>query len=51
LDFNYEKALFCSIDVLYSKKYGIPEEIINNKIPKIVYKMKNPFRKNVKHNL
>jgi adenylate cyclase class 2 len=45
LKLDYSKALFCAIGTVYSKKYGIPEYIINNKIPKIVFKMKNPFKR------
>lgn len=43
LDFNYQNALFCSVDTLYSKKYNIPKNIIN-KIPKITFSMENPFK-------
>lgn len=43
LELNYSKALFCAIGAIYSKKYGISEDIINNKTPKIIFKMKNPF--------
>jgi len=45
LGFDYSKALFCSIDTLYSRKYGIPDDFINNKTPKIVFGGKNPFKK------
>lgn len=49
LGFNYEKALFCSIDVLYSKKYGIPLDVINNQTPEIIFNESNPFiNKNAK---
>lgn len=41
---DYSKALFCAIGTIYSKKYGISEDIINNKTPKIIFKMKNPFK-------
>jgi len=43
LGFDYQDALFCSIDTLYSRKYNLPEDIINNQTPKIVFEMKNPF--------
>ena len=43
LGFNYKEALFCSTDTIYSKKYNISEDIINNQTPKIVFEMKNPF--------
>ena len=45
LGFDYQKALFCSIDTLYSKKYDLSEDIINNQTPKIVFNMENPFIK------
>jgi len=43
LGFDYKEALFCSIDVLYHKKYGIPIEVINNKTPYIKFEGPNPF--------
>jgi len=43
LGFNYSKALFCCIAKLYNDKYGISEDIINNKTPEITFKGKNPF--------
>lgn len=43
LGFTYQDALFGSVTVLYSRKYGIPEKTINNEIPKIVFEMENPF--------
>jgi adenylate cyclase class 2 len=43
LGFGFSKALFCSITTLYSQKYNIPEEIINNKIPRICFNEENPF--------
>ncbi len=45
LGFDYNDALFCAVGMLYSKKYGIEESIINNKTPKIVFDMENPFLK------
>jgi len=45
LGFDYKDALFCSIDTLYSRKYNLSEDIINNQIPKIVFGMENPFVK------
>ncbi len=44
LKLDYSKALFCATGAIYSKKYGIPEYAINNKTPKLVFKMKNPFK-------
>ncbi len=43
LGFDYSKAWFCSAGKIYSEKYGISEEIINNKISKITFDMENPF--------
>ncbi|MEI8067660.1 MAG: CYTH domain-containing protein [Candidatus Shapirobacteria bacterium] len=45
LKFDYEKAIFDSVDFLYSKKYKIPKERINNLTPRIVFGEKNPFLK------
>jgi len=43
LGFDYKKALFCSTDTLYSHKYGVTRDIINNKTPEIKFNGKNPF--------
>lgn len=43
LNLTYNKALFCSITTLYSKKYNLPEYFINNNIPKVTFETKNPF--------
>jgi adenylate cyclase class 2 len=43
LGFDYSQALFCSVDTLYSTKYGVPKEVINNEISEILFDMKNPF--------
>jgi len=45
LGFDYKDALFCSTDTIYSKKYNISEDIINNQTPNLVFNMKNPFVK------
>ena len=45
LKLDYSKALFCAIGAVYSRKYGISEHMINYKTPKIIFKMKNPFKK------
>ena len=42
LEFNYKEALFCAVDTLYNKKYGVSFAVIN-KIPKITFEDKNPF--------
>ncbi|MBI2573443.1 CYTH domain-containing protein [Candidatus Woesearchaeota archaeon] len=43
LGFDYTKAIFGAVDVLYSKKYNISKNRINNKTPLILFKCKNPF--------
>lgn len=42
---DYSKALFCSVGVLYNKKYGVSIDVINNQTPEIVFGGKNPFEK------
>lgn len=44
LGFNYNDALFCSVDTLFNKKYGTSIDIINNHTPRIIFNEKNPFR-------
>lgn len=46
LGLDYSKALFCSVDTLYSEKYHISKDTINNKTPLIVFEGDNPFIKN-----
>jgi adenylate cyclase class 2 len=43
IGFEWNKALFCAIGHLYYRKYSLPEHYFNNKVPKIVFGMKNPF--------
>jgi len=44
LGFDYSTAYFGSVGGLYSKKYGISEDRINNKTPEILFNMsQNPF--------
>jgi len=45
LTFDYSKALFCGVTLIYSMKYDIPCEIIDNNIPRITFDMENPFLK------
>jgi adenylate cyclase, class 2 len=45
LGFDYATAMFCSVTILYSRKYNLPEAAINNDIPRIVFDMINPFVK------
>jgi len=43
LGFNYSEALFCSVDILYNRKYGIDLDKINYDTPLISFDIKNPF--------
>ncbi len=43
LGFKYNKGIIGAVDELYSKKYKISKFRINNRTPRIVFKMKNPF--------
>lgn len=43
--FDYKKAKFCSVDTLYSEKYGFPEDRFNNHTPEVLFDMENPFLK------
>ena len=43
IGFDYKKAKFCAVDTLYSEKYGISEDRINNHTPQILFGGKNPF--------
>jgi adenylate cyclase class 2 len=43
LGFDYNQAIFCSVDTLYSEKYKIPKEVINHGTIRIVFDMDNPF--------
>jgi adenylate cyclase class 2 len=43
LGYDYDGCRVCSADVLYSEKYGVPEDIINNHTPLILFDMPNPF--------
>jgi len=45
LGFDYHQAVFGAVDQIINKKYGIPENIINDKIKRIVFNEKNPFLK------
>ncbi|MFH0923465.1 MAG: CYTH domain-containing protein [Candidatus Falkowbacteria bacterium] len=40
---NYNKALFCAIGELYKRKYGVSLEYINNQVPLLTFKSKNPL--------
>lgn len=43
IGFDYLKAKFCSVDVLYSEKYDFPPEHFNNNVKQLNFEMKNPF--------
>lgn len=45
LGFDYGKAIFGAVDQLISKKWGIPENAINNEIPRIIFGGENPYLK------
>lgn len=45
LGFDYAKAVFGSVDLLYSAKYGWPIDLINNWLPSITFGEENPFLK------
>lgn len=43
LGFDYSQAVFGSADQVISKKYGVPEDAVNNEIPRIVFSEPNPY--------
>lgn len=45
LGFDYTQAFFGAVDTLYSRKYNISEDRINNHTPEIVFTGPNPFIK------
>lgn len=45
LGFDYSLARFCSAGMLYSEKYGLPLDLINNEIDLITFEIENPFVK------
>ena len=45
LGFDYKKALFCSADALYQKKYGVSRHFINFELDRLTFKDPNPFLK------
>jgi adenylate cyclase, class 2 len=42
LGFQYSEALFCSVDTLYNRQYGVSEEIVDSQ-PEIIFSSSNPF--------
>jgi adenylate cyclase class 2 len=47
LGFDYATAVFGSVDIQYSKKYGWPIDLINNWLPSITFGEENPFLKKI----
>lgn len=45
LNFDYSRAWFCATGLIYSRRYNIPVEVIDNQIPKITFDIENPFLK------
>jgi len=45
LGFDYRVAKFCSVGTLYEEKYGVPEKVVNEQTPRLVFDMRNPFLK------
>ncbi|MEK7110711.1 MAG: CYTH domain-containing protein [Patescibacteria group bacterium] len=43
LGFSWADARFCAVGTLYAEKYNLPEDVINNQTPRIVFGMENPF--------
>ncbi len=43
LGFDYSKAYFGAVDGLYSKKYGVNPEVVNDKTEEIIFEGENPF--------
>ncbi len=43
LGLNYAEAIFGAIDSVYSRKYGISADRINNHTPEILFNSTNPF--------
>ena len=43
LGFDYNQAVFGAVDQVISKKYSISEDVINNKISRIVFNEPNPY--------
>lgn len=45
IGFDYNQALFCAVDTLYSLQYNILPDVINNQTPEIMFEGPNPFSK------
>ena len=46
IGFDYSSAQFCPVTTLYSQKYGISDDQINNHTPEIIFSGENPFLSN-----
>jgi adenylate cyclase class 2 len=44
LGFDWATAKFCAVGTLYSERYGLPETVINNETPEILFEGVNPFK-------
>lgn len=44
LKFDYREAVIGAVDVLYSRKYNISQDRINNHTPRITFDEPNPFK-------
>ena len=45
LNFDYNQALFGSVDFQYADRYNISQEQVNERTPNITFGIKNPFTK------
>jgi len=43
LGFDYKKARFCAVGELVAEAYNIPEDLVNNSTPRIVFDEPNPY--------
>ena len=43
LGFDYKDAVFGPVGILYSEKYGVTEEFVNNEVKEILFDENNPF--------
>lgn len=44
IGFDYSQALFCAVGTLYSLQYGVPEDVLNNQTPLLLFGGQNPFQ-------
>lgn len=44
LGMEYSMALFCTVDELYARRYGIPSTLVNKETSRLVFDQANPFR-------